>query len=253
MEKKALVVLLEGDSDRLTFERGFSLLLEEKGQGTYLQVFVFRGDITINDFDGMPIESDEVIDNIKAFICKELRANRLIPSDLIGIVHLGDLDAAYCDDACVVYSSNSRRPFYDADKGLVFTKNVAATIEKNKRKREALNTLMKMGNLGFENHLSAGLILIPYRYFFFGLNLEHAFYRQTNCSLNEKERLSLAFDDEYGESLETWVGFIKSLPYKGDTYEDSCREARQKENAFIPMTNLRFVLDFIDELISGRI
>ena len=247
VDRRILAVLLEGESDRLTFEKAFTLLLRSHTREDALQVFVFRGDVTINDESGEPIDSDDVEENIVSFLRKELRTLGLTHDDLLGIVHIGDLDAVYCKDEQVVFRA-ARRAFYDAEQGLLFTRDVAATLSRNKNKREALNHLMELPALEFPCHDPALPRQIPHRFFYLGINLEHAFYGNANCGVDEKESRGLRFDEEYVSCLDEWVKFVMSLPCVGKTYEESCRNARKAENAFLPYTNLRFVIPFIASL-----
>ena len=246
MANQVLAVVLEGDSDRFTFERAFSLLLHDRSPEDSLQVFVFRGDITINDQYGDPIDSDDAMQNLVDFLSRELRTFGLTPQDLLGIIHITDLDAVYCNDEQVCFA-NQRRLSYDLEDNKVLTRNVGATLQRNQRKRDALNTFMGTRALEFASN---GLLLVPYRLFYLGINLEHAFYGLANCSGNEKESLGLDFDGKYAHTMKDWVSFLESLPCHGDTYEESCRYARKEEYAFEPMTNLRFVLAFLDELLG---
>ena len=120
-------------------------------------------------------------------------------------------------------------------------------MQRNERKRDALTTFMNTKTLEFvfqERHV------VPYRLFYVGINLEHAFYDFMNCSAYEKESLSLDFDDVHARTLADWIDFVESLPCYGDTYQDSCRYARMRENAFKRMTNLKFVVAYLDELLS---
>ncbi|MDY6391361.1 MAG: hypothetical protein SPL80_00815 [Bacilli bacterium] len=248
MANRVLAVVLEGDSDRLTFERAFTLLLHDRSPDDSLQVFVFRGDLTINDENGDPIDSNDVLQNLIDFLSRELRTYGLNPKDLLGVIHISDLDAVYCDSERVSYA-NQRRLTYDLDHELVLTRNVEATLQRNERKRDALTTLMNTQVLEFYYHR---LYVVPYRLFYLGINLEHAFYGLVNCSSGEKESLSLDFDESHASTSGIWSAFVQSLPCYGENYEESCRYARMKEYAFKRMTNLRFVETFLDEILIPK-
>lgn len=246
MINRVLAVVLEGDSDRLTFERAFTLLLRERSPNDSLQVFVFRGDLTINDENGDPIDSNDVLQNLIDFLSHELRTYGLYPRDLLGVIHISDLDAVYCNQERVCYA-NQRRLSYDLDRKLVLTRNVVATLQRNERKRDALTTLMRTKALEFSYQ---GWFEVPYRLFYVGINLEHAFYGLANCDFSEKESLGLDFDQSHASTADIWSDFVRSLPYFGENYEESCRYARMEEHAFERMSNLRFVEDFLNDLLS---
>ena len=231
---RILAVLLEGDSDRATFEKGLRLLVKSLFLTSGLQVMVFRGDPTINDSNGDPIDPSEVEDNISAYIEKELRENRLTKEDLFAIIHIGDLDAVYCLDEQVIHS-HYRRPYYDPEQKVIFTNDVFGTIKRNERKRDSLDQLFVL-----EKMLS-----VPYRFFYVGINLEHAFYEKPNCTSDEKTDYGYNFERENVTDLSSFLNFISGLPSEGQSYEDSCAAARRPEMAFVKITNLRFIAEFL--------
>lgn len=107
INRRVVAVILEGHSDRLTFEGAFEAAARSFEPSGEAIVLVFRGDITINNALGEPIDSNDVLDNVRCFIMNEIRSLRLNPEDLLCIIHIGDLDAAFCDEEQVRYFDQS--------------------------------------------------------------------------------------------------------------------------------------------------
>ena len=188
-EKKIILVLVEGESDEISFEG----VLKDFFSSSDVRVHVMRCDITIKDCP----RPSEILKKIKEPIDDFLSVSKLLKSDIQRIVHLVDTDGAFVPDSCVV-SAAQDKVSYSED--TIFAPNAGGIKRRNAIKSAVLSKLCGTNSVYGD---------IPYHVFFLSRNLEHVLHnRMENLSSSEKARLSDRFDEQFEGRLHDFLRFI---------------------------------------------
>ena len=99
-EKKVILILVEGESDEISFEG----VLKDFFSSYDVRVHVMRCDITIKDCP----RPSEILKKIKERIDGFLSVSKLLKSDIQRIVHLVDTDGVLVSDVCVVSAAQDK-------------------------------------------------------------------------------------------------------------------------------------------------
>src|SRR5574344_461227 len=204
--KKVIVVIVEGPSDRMTFENSLRNYWNDEFENQ-LKFIVFHGDCILkkNQQDAVFIEQAEVKKNVNRVVRKGLKDNKLKASDLLCIVHLCDLDYCFSNKESALIP-DSENVFYDINKMEIHVKDSEDFQKSRESKRKNINILKFAGFSKIESKD------IPYNLYYFNLNLEHSFYDEPNSSDKEKENNSFEFDEKFTKKKKGFIDFLEKLP-----------------------------------------
>lgn len=122
-EKKVVAVIMEGPSD----EAALGSVLKEHYSSNEVQFVVVHGDITAEDYSS----TDNIISKINDLINGVKSRYGYKSEDFLHIIHLVDTDGVFIEDKAVVEAEVNGIMYYE---DRIETKNVAATIRRNKKK-----------------------------------------------------------------------------------------------------------------------
>lgn len=198
-EKKVVLVVVEGESDKAAF----GTIFEDCFKSSEVSFHVVKGDITTKDY----ITSDEIVKKINEILLLlkkrygyKIEDSDNCPSDYKRIIHITDTDGVFIPDRLVVESEacvDEKRVLYFTDH--IETHSVESTIERNKRKSQVLIKLSKQSKI--RN--------IPYKIYYNSCNLEHVLFNVLQ-DLDSEQKMELAddFAEKYEGKLSDFMEFI---------------------------------------------
>ena len=221
-ERKVLLFVVEGLSDKVSFEGQFVNYFSTFD----VQVAVMRCDVTT------VVYSSQIKSYLNNRVEEFCSIEKLKKSDIKGIIHLVDTDGAFVSEDCVKQNSTDETEYTDKE---ILAKNRELIIERNKKKSMVLKTLCSMRTL-------AG---INYTVYFLSRTLEHVLHnRIDNLSDQDKTKLSEAFDDLYADDLPGFLTFIadKVFAVQGD-YKQTWNFIKQETNSLKRYSNLHLLFE----------
>ena len=247
--KKIILFVVEGPTDRTTLENAFRNAFRIRHRHADVKIKVVHGDYTLKNASGKLISPSSILEETTRFVTEYLRVLKetdgVRPSDILAIAQITDLDASFADSSCFVYDSQSERVCYDVDQRLVCSNHIDDIFELRQGKRVNMLKLYSHANV------KVSKISLPYHLFYFGINLEHALYGKPNCTDNEKMDLSESFDDQYGDDYEGFMSKIQSIASIDGNYYASWSEDKLESSAFLPISNISCIFDWIKTLIDA--
>lgn len=240
---KYLLVVVEGKTDRTTFENALRLLVKKYCQNKDLEIDVVNGDTLVMDKDGNIISYNQEEETVSKQIERKIKDLHLKTTDIVGVAMITDLDACFAPEDFFVEDINYEKAFYDQDANKCLRKDIARlkTIRLSK-----FNVVRKMHN---KSHISIDGNQIKYKLFYLNVDLEWVFYQLLNCTKLEKIQLSDDFDTNYGDDLDKFEAFICALPTVGDDFESSWEPVVNR--TMEPMsvaTNIKYLIDWIKSI-----
>lgn len=221
--KKILFFIVEGVSEF----SALSVALEKIFESSQVVVRIAGGDIT-SDITTTP---DNVITRIVEQIKDEL-GRSVKPSDFLGVVQLVDTDGVFIDPEQVV---KGEKLYYDTD--VIKTDRVQAIRRRNECKSKVLNKLIRTARVWRT---------IPYRVFFFSVNLDHVLHDISNLDDSLKEKKAYGFAKDYKNNLKGFVEFFCDNTFTvRKNYADSWEFIKKGTNSLKRYSN--FNLIFKDE------
>ena len=153
-EKKVIAVIVEGPSD----EAALGSILKEYFSSEEIQFVVVHGDITTKDYTS----ADNILSKINNLIesVKQKYGYRI--EDFLKIIHIVDMDGAFCNDVIVKKDIEGVRYYLDH----IETKYPDYLIRKHTQKAEILSKLYSSGKING----------VSYRIYFNSCNLEHVLF-----------------------------------------------------------------------------
>ena len=249
-EKRVILLIVEGKSDKVTLENAFRRTLMERYPSCDAKVHVIHGDGTLKRPYGSYIVSSEAIKAtnalVRTYLQREGQYYGIKPRDILGIAQITDLDACFADDFCFLTSPSVSEVMYDISHHQVLSPNGPDLIKKREAKQQNLLRLNAC------DHMTINKAEIPYQIFYFGIDLEHALYGRVNCTDDEKESLSKAFDDQYGDGGDPFLERMRQIPNLSPLYRPSWDDAGLEAKAFDPLSNFLIIFDWIQELVATR-
>ena len=248
--RKAILLVVEGLSDKYTWENAIRTTLSLRFPELNTEIYVVRGDATISDRPNHFISSSMVIANVQKTVADHLRKEKgrsgLRVDDILAIAQITDLDACYADPSDYVEDPEAKGVRYDADRHLIYSKSPDSLADLRATKAMNIDRLWRAGDITF------GGKRIPYRLFYTNINLEHALYGRPNCTQDEKEDLSLDFDDKYGKDGPAFVARLEEIPSLSRIYKETWNEDSLHGNAFARLTNILSLLAWAEELAKAE-
>lgn len=221
-ERKVLLFIVEGLSDKVSFEGQFV----EFFSSFDVQIAVMRCDVTTE------VYSSEIKSYLNSRIEEFCSIEKVKKTDIKGIVHLVDTDGAFVSEDCIKQNTTDETEYTDKE---ILAKNRESLIERNKKKSLVLKNLCSMRTL-------AG---INYTVYFLSRTLEHVLHnRIENLTDQDKTELSEAFDDLYADDLEGFLAFIADeiFAVKGD-YKQTWDFIKQETNSLKRYSNLHLLFE----------
>lgn len=217
--KKAVVFIVEGNSDKRALEKIFQTIYKHKNI-----VFKFMGeDITSNE----EMNKSNVCEAIYKKVDKYMRDNKLKKRDIWQIVHIFDTDGTYVPESAVASGRSSKFVYSETQ---ISCKSRNKILERNERKSEMMNFLLKQNEIN-------GISYIGY---FMSSNLDHALYNEQNLDDELKGKYADAFYAEFQGRELLFVDFLKDEIVNGvpDLYPQSWRYIKEGLRSLERHTNL---------------
>lgn len=241
MSKKVVLVIVEGQTEELVF---FDFL-QERFENLEIRIDVQCGDVVSNwNRKHGTVESaiEHVIENY-------LNTYRLMPSDLLAVVQFTDTDGCFIKDKFIrVDRIKGTRTRYGKNGIYVTTKfKKLQMIERNQVKAENMKILAE------DRYASYKKRKIPYRLYYFSINLDHVLWGEQNAKGNSKLEKAENFLNELkiplGQFLRQFTPVEDDIPWE-ENWEKSWKDITKELNSLQRSTNMPFVLYFIDSLIK---
>lgn len=249
-EKRVVLLVVEGKSDKVTLENAFRRSLMQRYPSCETKIHVIHGDGTLKRPYGSYIVSSEAIkatnDLVRAYLLKQKQNNGIKVRDILGIAQITDLDACFADSSRFQSSPCVDETTYDVANKLVLSPHGFDLADKREAKQQNLL------RLNCCDHMTINKVEIPYQIFYFGIDLEHALYGLANCSDEEKTRLSDEFDEQYGDGGEPFLERMRQIPTLATEYRPSWDSDGLNAKAFDRLTNFLIVFDWIQELMNPK-
>lgn len=242
-ERKLLLLVLEGGTDETAFSKALENLINSFDIGVKIRCKVCRHDITISDEENNNnftfAEATEVDERIKKSVKMFLDENHLFTEkDIFAICSFHDLDACYCNNSALIHHQNDVT--YDLENKLVLCKDVLHMQERNEIKRVALDILIFTETLIIKNRR------IPYKPFYYSINLEHLLANDPNVlTLDEKKAIAQSFRFKHYKDPKRFLDFLSQANKLSDGAVASWDEKFLYKHPFDRYSNLIDILGFI--------
>jgi predicted XRE-type DNA-binding protein len=192
-EKKIVLVIVEGITDKVALEGVVSQLLDDRD----VRFEMTNGDVTS--------DAETTVQNIKeklvAVIRSYLSQSHLKASDIVHVVHLIDTDGSFVADEKVIYCSDKRLRYTSEE---IETWDVPGILDRNRRKTTIVSKLSSMPQILGRN----------YSLFYFSRNMEHVFHDEgSELSNNEKYALAEAFEEKYINAPKEFLAYISDSDF----------------------------------------
>lgn len=249
--RRVALLITEGDTDRTSLQNPLRQLLKDRGLFKKVECQVYGTDFLLHSYrkkDCPKIESaEEVTDRIKSCIRRYLDSNSdgIKAEDIAGVAVLCDLDACFCNDACVVHK-NDGGVEYDVSSCQIRCQNIPYIIERNSTKRDAFGILVSDQVIQIPGRRKA----VPLGVFYVNINLEHALHSDASALSNaEKDELAKDFRSRFQTDSEGFAALLESIHTIGASYDESHNESQLKNHAFDRESNLITIIDWVSKLL----
>lgn len=230
MNKKFLLIICEGTSDRTTLYLPTKNYIKKKN--ITIQPAITHGDIALKE--NATKESCEA--KIKEIILKYKKQYSLYPSDFFGVYHIIDTDGTLSPND--VYVQVDKGYYINEKEGLIYSEDINKSKKINQNKREIYSYLLSLNKIAN----------VDYKVLFFSRNLEHALYNKANCSNNEKVNLSNNFESEFENDEDKFYQKINECSFNvPHDYKDSWDYIMYGSNSMRRGTNYIVLLDLLKE------
>lgn len=191
-EKKIILFLVEGTTDSTTLGLVMSRLVETVD----IRFFVLEGDLCSR----YRITPDNAAQIIMRPVNNFLKRYRLRKTDIMRVVHVIDTDGAFIPEDRVIYGGNECADYRE---DCIVTKSVSSIRSRNEMKTNAAHALSRL----------PAVDKIPYSFYFFSRNIEHALHGCAEViSSKHKREFSEAFENAYADHPELFVELVRSRP-----------------------------------------
>lgn len=240
-KRKVILVLVEGKTDRNTFETAITDLFESRDNS--LEVFfpmirdedVDRGGDITTTYKVWPRNIEKEIYN--RFLANFFDEVKLFPKDISEIIHLVDMDGAYISDDAIIYGEERIK----YDNGCIITNQRNRIIKRNIQKRENLDYLSSV------DAISVRQKKVKYSIYYFSSNIDHYLHNSANLDCKTKVELSESISAVYDRNPDAFLRlFLEDLDATGKMgYEESWNYIKQGANSIDRHTNIDILLNKI--------
>lgn len=220
-EKKVIAVIVEGPSD----EAALGSILKEYFSSAEIQFVVVHGDITTKDYT----LTDNILSKINNLIESVKQKYGYKREDFLKIIHIVDMDGAFCDDAIVEKDVEGVRYYLDR----IETKYPDYLIRKHTQKAEILSKLYSSGKING----------VSYRIYFNSCNLEHVLFNELkDFTDDEKLEKSDDFAEQYEGKSDEFIQFIsdESVAVEG-SYKETWEYIEKDLNSLNRHSNMNLI------------
>ncbi len=222
--KKAVVFIVEGNSDKKALERIFQRIYVNRNI-----VFKFmNGDITSDENVNKLNVEDVIYQKVEEY----RKDKKLKKTDILEIVHIFDTDGAYIPETAVIEGKNSGLRYTTTH---IISKDVDKVLARNKMKSEMINYLLDIGNIKG----------IYYSGYFMSSNLDHALYNEQELNDELKGEYADAFYEVFKDREKKFVEFLKDEVANGvpNSYPSSWRYIKSELHSLERHSNLHIYFD----------
>ena len=189
-EKKTIIFIVEGSSDKAALENIFKKIYRRNKE---IDFGFTNGDITSDPTVTIANVENRIYETVQEVI----KDKKLKNSDVIQIVQIFDMDGAYIPDSAIVNG-----PTYAFEYS---TTNISCTypqraIERNKGKRDILEYLLNQTMIKS----------FPYEMYFMSCNLDHALYNEINLDKDLKQEYADEFYEKFIGKEYLFPAFLES-------------------------------------------
>ena len=220
-EKKVIAVIVEGPSD----EAALGSILKEYFSSEEIQFVVVHGDITTKDYTS----ADNILSKINNLIesVKQKYGYRI--EDFLKIIHIVDMDGAFCNDVIVKKDIEGVRYYLDH----IETKYPDYLIRKHTQKAEILSKLYSSGKING----------VSYRIYFNSCNLEHVLFDELkDFTDDEKLEKSDDFAEQYEGKSDEFIQFISDEPVAVEgSYKETWEYIEKDLNSLNRHSNMNLI------------
>lgn len=224
--KKVIVVIVEGVSDKVSFEGYLNMLSKDKS------VFfsVYRGDLTTDYTESEKTVNEILIDLIKE--CSE-ESNFEI-KDVAMVIQITDTDGVFAKDVVeqdlTLLDNDSTLYFQDK----IVTRDVLKYIETQSFKKERILDCLHLSEIEIDMTQK-----IPFEIYYMSCNLECALHNKYNTTDDEKSELSEEFAIKYPEEkMDDFIQFMHSINASGTLeFKQSWEYIKKGNNSLKPCSN----------------
>lgn len=166
MSKKIILMIVEGHTE----EEVFYDFLQQRYVNEDIRIDVQKGDI-LSDWNNHNINK-KVGKIIKQYLSKY----RLLPQDLLAIIHFTDTDGCFIPKEGIIVSP-------DQTENLTYSSDVIYVVDEDKKKKIEERNKLKALNvklLASSDAFSINRTKIPYSIFYFSTNLDHLLWDERN-------------------------------------------------------------------------
>ena len=220
-EKKVIAVIVEGPSD----EAALGSILKEYFSSAEIQFVVVHGDITTKDYTS----TDNILSKINNLIESVKQKYGYKRDDFLKIIHVVDMDGAFCNNAIVKKDIEGVRFYLDR----IETKYPDYLIKKHTQKAEILSKLYSSGRING----------VSYRIYFNSCNLEHVLFNELkDFTDDEKADMADDFAEEYEGKVENFIKFISQddLIAPG-TFKQTWKFIKKEKHSLGRFTNMHLI------------
>lgn len=232
--RQVLLFLVEGITDRTTFELAMSKLINQEE----VQFVLTNGDIT-SDYK---VATNNVVAHVGNIIKKTAERYKFVRRNFYKVVHIIDTDAAFISEKNILDIHNNEKfcldnkmICYDPDNG-IWTQNRQSIIARNVHKRAKVKLLQRTKSIW------GG---IPYEMYYMSMNLEHVLYNLPNATNEQKNRLANQTETEWFEHPQKLIETFTSerIAVKQTDYLTSWNYIEGPEHALERCSNFNLFLD----------
>lgn len=224
-EKKLIVFIVEGSSDKKALEGIFKKIYKHNKQ----IVFKFtNGDVTSDD----NINQLNVCNKIYEKVNEIIKDKKLSKKHIWQIVHIFDTDGTYIPDTAISMS-NSSKFIYSATS--ISCNNINDVINRNKKKSNIMDYLLSIQNIKG----------IPYTGYFMSSNLEHALYGIQNLDDDLKGIYADNFYEAFLGKEELFIDYLREEVANGvpNSFPASWRYIKEGLHSLERHSNLHIYFD----------
>lgn len=206
--KKAVVFVVEGQTDKDALEHILKVLYKDK----QIEFVITSGDITTREDVTVANVENMLADTVE----KVLNYDKLTWEDVYQVIHIIDTDGCFIPDDRIAQGDVTR--FEYSDNGITCP-DKSRCIARNEHKRAVVNYLLNQETLGSKH----------YEMYFMSCNIDDALHGEKNLSVEEKEDMSLAFQDAFLGNEKKFVDYLLQESVNGvpDSFTSSWRYIKE--------------------------
>ncbi len=243
-DRKVVLYLVEGKSDKITLEYRISELYDEIDED--YQVFFLTvpsgGDLTAM----LNVNVGNVQEEIVAkFIAPFFEKYGFRATDISEIVQITDRDGTYVPRGNILpYGADEKRSHITYEKGNIYAVDVDAILGRNAHKSVILDYLSSLDGI------SVNGTVIPYSIYYFSVNIDDFIHSNANLSSNNKVRLAQSFTRKCMTNLDSFIKLFTNDPATciGMDYAQSWEYIREGTRSLKRHTNLNLKIEEVMEV-----